>query len=59
MSAYDREIEAVKIVETKRLVIESTKLKDTYYVELPNGYKGYTTANNVRHILSEYKKEVK
>lgn len=44
---------------TQYLKVEETDLVDTWYVELPNGYRGYVPTKNLSTILKNLSKEVK
>ena len=43
---------------TQYLKVEETDLFDTWYVELPNGYKGYVPTKLLKTILKNLAKKV-
>lgn len=49
----------MKTINSQYLKIEETNLFDTWYVELPNGYKGYIPTKLLSTILKNLSKEVK
>ncbi|HWY33185.1 MAG TPA: hypothetical protein VNX68_00980 [Nitrosopumilaceae archaeon] len=46
-------------MKTQFLKVEETELTDTWYVELPNGYKGYVPTKLLVTILKNISKEIK